>query len=417
MDDAVLARLREQLQDRMRDEDWLGVLELADAAKQDPWWGPMWGAGAALAAAKTGSGRAMEYLDDAIAHGFCQPELLDDELEMAFGALPQWPMLVQQMNNNVPPPTLELIGWPELTPAHPLILDEVPPDRLGELLDRLPPAKPTAWATAQDLLRWVSTKWKHNGSAHVDREDAAHVLERVDGGERFACVEYSIVLTQALNARGIPARRLGLRTRNHHTGLGRGHVASEAWIDELAGWVVLDGQNGLYWTDATGTPLGLPQVMARHAAGQAPATHVDLAEPVTEAAAASWWSYFHSASPTGLSLVSAPHAPSLQGVAAIDSPRLTTTADGSYPDLGEVGLGVIGGIGQPPRLRFESPHPFAVGFQVTAAGDALTLLDREDGWPIPTAPTGDHVITVATRTRYGALKEHPIHYVVRERTA
>lgn len=418
MDEAALAAVREKLQDRSRDEDWPGVLELADQAKEDPWWGPMWGATVALAAAKTGSPKALEYLDDAIAHGYCQPELLDDELEKAFGDLPQWPMLMQQMANNIPAPGLELITWPELTPAFPITLYEVPAARKEELRERLPAAGTTAWETATHLLGWVATLWKHNGSAHVEDEDAVQVLERVEAGERFACVEYSMVLSQALNARGIPARRVGLRTRNHHIGLGRGHVACEAWIDELGRWVLLDGQNGIYWTDDDGTALGVAELLARHAAGGGPVPHVEMAEPMAEAASVAWWSYFHSASPTGFSLVSAPHAPTLQGVAAIDSPRLSASVAGSYPDLSEIGTGTIGGLGRPAALFFQTLHPFATGFRVNGVDGADAVdIAIDDGWLIPVDAPGEHRVTVATRTAYGSLTAHEIRYVVRGRTA
>ena len=42
-----------------------------------------------------------------------------------------------------------------------------------------------------------------------------------------------------------PARNLGLFQDNYHVGFGRAHRVSEAWIDDLCRWVVLDGQNGL----------------------------------------------------------------------------------------------------------------------------------------------------------------------------
>lgn len=97
------------------------------------------------------------------------------------------------------------------------------------------------------------------------------VLERVAAGERFACVENSIVLSQALNAVRIPARRVQLRQANHHIGVGRCHVVSEAWIDELDKWVVLDGQNGAYWADTDGAPMALPDL--QRASPRRPARH------------------------------------------------------------------------------------------------------------------------------------------------
>jgi hypothetical protein len=45
----------------------------------------------------------------------------------------------------------------------------------------------------------------------------------------------------------IPARRLDLRAKDSHVGFARGHVVTEAWIDDLNRWVVLDRQNGAWW--------------------------------------------------------------------------------------------------------------------------------------------------------------------------
>jgi transglutaminase-like putative cysteine protease len=114
-------------------------------------------------------------------------------------------------------------------------------DRRSALLDRLPSATDSAWDTATRLLEFVHDRWEHSND-HVENPDALNVLDRVDAGDRFACVEYSIVLSQALNAVGIPARRVELFQANYHVGVGRGHVVSEAWIDDLDRWVLLDGQ-------------------------------------------------------------------------------------------------------------------------------------------------------------------------------
>ena len=99
----------------------------------------------------------------------------------------------------------------------------------------------------------------------MEIDDAVECLRRVDEGQRLACMEYSLVLSQTLNALGIPARNLGLFQDNYHVGFGRAHRVSEAWIDDLCRWVVLDGQNGLYWTGADGEPLGA--VALQRAAG------------------------------------------------------------------------------------------------------------------------------------------------------
>lgn len=60
------------------------------------------------------------------------------------------------------------------------------------------------------------------------------------------------MLTQALNALQIPARPLSLFKAGYHAGLGTGHAVTEAWIDDLGKWVLLDGQNGAVWRDEDG---------------------------------------------------------------------------------------------------------------------------------------------------------------------
>lgn len=52
--------------------------------------------------------------------------------------------------------------------------------------------------------------------------------------KRFRCVEYSIVAAGALNALGIPARTVGLRTKYVETELwSAGHVVAEAYLKDL----------------------------------------------------------------------------------------------------------------------------------------------------------------------------------------
>lgn len=150
------------------------------------------------------------------------------------------------------------------------------------------------------MLAWVTDRWQH-ANDHVASCDAVTILDRVDAGQRFACVEYTAVLSQALNAVGIPSRAVELRQEAYHIGLGRAHMVSEAWIDELACWVVLDGQNGLYWVDGRGTPLGVPELQERCRTGAPPPGHVCVGSRELPARRVSlWYSYFWHAAPTGV---------------------------------------------------------------------------------------------------------------------
>jgi hypothetical protein len=244
-----LNRLRVAADDVVRACDWSALHALSGQLRRDEaFWPDLWGPWCAVAARHLGDPEARALLDQLVAGGFSQPEWLGDELATAFGGDGDWPEVAARMASNVPPPALELSEWPAITPSAPLTLMRLPANREAALRERIPAPAGTAWETALTLLGWVASRWEH-GNAHVDRDDALECLERVDAGDRFACVEYSLVLSQALNAVGIPARRLGLRQANYHAGIGRGHEVSEAWIDELSRWVVLDGQNGLYWED------------------------------------------------------------------------------------------------------------------------------------------------------------------------
>jgi hypothetical protein len=188
-------------------------------------------------------------------------------------------------------------------------------------------------------------------------------LRRVDAGQRFACVEYSLVLAQALNALGIPARKLSLRQQNYHVGLGRGHVVSEAWIDDLCRWVVLDGQNGMYWTGDDGKPLGAPELQRAAQSGVV-----------------------------------------FQRDRLVLSNRLEHQPDVLYPDLSQIGVQTTLDDGR-PALRLSAAHPYGRGFVVD--GERLPA----DVLPLDLQP-GDHELTLAVLTSYGALPGKRLRYHV-----
>lgn len=65
-------------------------------------------------------------------------------------------------------------------------------------------------------------------------------------GEQYRCVEYGGVISGCLNALGIPSRTIGLKTQDVETrDYGAGHVATEAYIQDLKKWVFIDGQWGV----------------------------------------------------------------------------------------------------------------------------------------------------------------------------
>ncbi|RYZ27361.1 MAG: hypothetical protein EOO10_12945 [Chitinophagaceae bacterium] len=98
-------------------------------------------------------------------------------------------------------------------------------------------------AKALRILKWVHDQWKHDGSNEPKKKDALSILQEVKEGKRFRCVEYGIVTTAALNAIGLPARVLALKTKDvETTASGAGHVLLEVYLKDLNKWALLDGQ-------------------------------------------------------------------------------------------------------------------------------------------------------------------------------
>ena len=188
----------------------------------------------------------------------------------ATGTEPDWPALRARIKSNAPLPPVTLVRWPCSRPSLPLGLSRLDAAGAARLTARLPRPQPGALATAEMLLGWVTDRWRHSGGSHDAPDDANIVLDRVEQGERFACVEYTVVLTQALNAVQIPARPISLFRLDYHADLGPDHVVTEAWIDDLGKWVVLDGQNGAVWRDADGVPLSVLELQQAYLVGDQP---------------------------------------------------------------------------------------------------------------------------------------------------
>lgn len=94
-----------------------------------------------------------------------------------------------------------------------------------------------------NILEWTSKQWKHNGSNNPTKQDALTILKEAHEGKQFRCVEYGIVATATFNSIGIPARTLGLKTRDVEKVMrGAGHVVSEVYSKELDKWIFIDPQ-------------------------------------------------------------------------------------------------------------------------------------------------------------------------------
>jgi hypothetical protein len=106
-----------------------------------------------------------------------------------------------------------------------------------------------------NILDWTSSQWEHNGSNNPTKQDALTILKEAHEGKQFRCVEYGIVATSALNSIGIPARTLGLKTRDVEKVMrGAGHVVSEVYSEELDKWIFIDPQFNIMPT-LNGNPL------------------------------------------------------------------------------------------------------------------------------------------------------------------
>ncbi|WP_027344886.1 transglutaminase-like domain-containing protein [Hamadaea tsunoensis] len=392
-------QLRIAAEDLLRAEDDGGLLALAHQLREDELWPSLWAPACAVAASRLGrQALARGYLDEALDGGFFQPEIFEGEVEKAFGADPAWPAIQARFAANLPPVPLLLTEWPTLTPTLPLELYRTTPDREELLRPYLPELSGSAWNRALTLLHWVTGRWEHANDHVAEEQDAVDVLRHVDDdGMRFACVEYSVVLSHALNAAGIPARRVGLRQRDYHAGWGKGHVVSEAWLDDLGKWVVLDGQNGAYWSSGD-QPLSAPELQAAFTAGSPPA-FVAADGPLAPDTAAFWFTYFHHIATTGATWAET-FVPHFQGAPRVSRQLVRSPAD-VYPDLGEIGLS-MDVRADTAAVRLTCRHPHFLGYAVQHDGVRHEIGAADPVWPLPTGP-GEHEAALSVRTALGDL--------------
>jgi hypothetical protein len=405
-----VGRLRTLAVDHMRAERWADLVALEPDLRADgEFWSSLWGPACAIARWHCGRADARDLLEECIAAGIYEPDF-GTGFEESFGQEPDWPELHARIAASVPPPPVELIRWPCARRIPPLGLSRLDEAGAARLRARLPEPQVSALATAEMLLGWVTRRWRHSGATHDYSQDANVVLDRVEGGERFACREYTITLTQALNAVEIPARRISLFRRDYHTGIGGAHAVTEAWIDDLGKWALLDGQNGAVWRDSDGIPLGVQELQRRYLDGDQP--EFSGSGPNFDAAsAAAWFGYFYTVSVTdALAWSAGPYVPIMERTTVIESERLADSADAIAPDLAAIGTGVTDHQG--PALVFTADHPYATGFQVTDAGGGATAARLAEPFPLA-REAGEYRATVAVTTRYGALTPQPLHYVVR----
>lgn len=406
-----LARLRATAQDAVNSHDHAAVWRLLGELRLDTeFWTGIWAPAVAISARALGRPEARELLDEAIDAGFSQPELFGTELSQAFGDDADWDELHRRMRANVPLAPVTLRRWPQWTYRPDVGWYRLDPDAEARLRQRIPAPRASAWETALELLRWTAQRWRH-ANDHVDKPDAHDILDKVEAGQRFACVEYSIVLAQALNALAIPARRVHMLCDDYHHGLGKGHVTAEAWIDDLRSWVLLDGQNGMYWTTDDGAPASPSYLQSRFIAGLPRSRHVCVSSTmVDDEAAEGWWRHFRHLSSEGtVSIVwDEEFVPAFQAGFTRNAGILVTEAALAYPDLSELATAVVDG-GDGPALRFTPAHPFATGVS-TIDGEARDSIGLAENWDLSRRGPGEHRLEVATRTPYATLTPHPLEF-------
>ncbi len=134
-------------------------------------------------------------------------------------------------------------------PAYTLLYEQDPDNsylaslRAAYNLDEIVAGAQNDTEKALRMVNWVHKQWNHDGMNEPSRNDALTILAEAKEGKQFRCVEYGIVTTACLNAIGLPARTMGLKTKDvETTEFGAGHVLLEVYLPDLQKWVLLDGQ-------------------------------------------------------------------------------------------------------------------------------------------------------------------------------
>lgn len=122
-------------------------------------------------------------------------------------------------------------------------------------LDRVVSGKKSDYEKVRALSVWAHSRWESNGTSQAERQDAIAILDEARLGRDFRAVEYSIVLSGALNAVGIPARVVNLMMEDVATRDSiSAHVVVEAYVFSLKKWVMIDPQWDVIPT-VSGRPL------------------------------------------------------------------------------------------------------------------------------------------------------------------
>lgn len=102
--------------------------------------------------------------------------------------------------------------------------------------------------TDYDRVRAVS-KWVQNQAEPAAKPEPASVdameilVDVTEGDGDYDCDEAAVAISGALNAVGMPARVVHLKTADSETrAIGAGHAIAEAYLRDAKRWVMIDGQ-------------------------------------------------------------------------------------------------------------------------------------------------------------------------------
>ncbi len=100
------------------------------------------------------------------------------------------------------------------------------------------------------IQTWVHKRWKHDGNNAPKFNDAYYILKQAEKGERFRCVEYSLVTCECLRSIGLIVRNMGIWTKDiSDVDRGGAHVINEVYLRGLQKWIFLDPQFDIIITE------------------------------------------------------------------------------------------------------------------------------------------------------------------------
>lgn len=123
-------------------------------------------------------------------------------------------------------------------------------DKMFSTLKSLADVKSDSFVSEIDKVKFIigyaHSLFGHDGNNTPSSSDPLTILKEAKAGKSFRCVEYSTLAAGLLWAYGVPARTVGLKTRDVETReYGAGHVVIEFWSSDYKKWIMCDVQAGV----------------------------------------------------------------------------------------------------------------------------------------------------------------------------